>query len=135
MIYFYFTQFPLTKHFRINELFSEFLVKLSGFLLTQKLFYLLKMFHFLGEPETPSDSSITSRRRGSSFPPFFDKKISKPHTFCGFVSWKNWRNFFENAYFSIQKGIRILLKISIVKGYQKVQQILCETHFVSKKQK
>ena len=73
-----------TIHSLNNELFPEFLVKLTGFLLTKKLFSLLKCFNFFREPEPPSDSGILRPRRGSSFTPFFDKKISKTHTFCWF---------------------------------------------------
>ena len=79
-----FDNFAPTNHSPNNRLFLEFLVKLSGLLLIKKLFSLLKCFNFFREPEPPSDSGILRPRRGSSFTPFFDKKISKTHTFCWF---------------------------------------------------
>ena len=128
-----FNNFVPTNHSPNNRQFSEFLVKLSGFLLTKKWFHLLKMLHFFREPETPSDSGITSRRRWSHFPASFGKTIPKYDTFCWFYWQKTWRIFFENNNFSFEKMVQILRKTTILKGFQKVNPILCETYYFSKK--
>ena len=83
-----FNNFVPTKHSPNNRQFSEFLVTLSGFLLTKKWFYLLKMLHFFREPETPLDSGITSRRRWLSFHAFSVKKSQNMTLFVVFVDRK-----------------------------------------------
>ena len=121
-----------TNHSPNNRLFLEFLVKLSGLLLIKKLFSLLKCSNFFRKPEPPSDSGILRPRRGSSFPPFFDKNIFKTHTFSWFLWPKIWRTFFENSEFSFKNQVLIILRKSIIlKGFQKVVTILCETQCFS----
>ena len=110
--------FAPTNHSPNNRLFLEFLVKLSGLLFIKKLFSLLKCFNFLREPEPPSDSGILRPRRGSSFPPFFDKNISKTHTFCWFRWQKIWRKFFENSEFSFKNQVPIPRKSIFLKGFR-----------------
>ena len=101
-----FTQFRPTKHFRINRLFSDFRVKLSGFLLTKRLFYLLKMLHFCREPETPSDSGITSRRRWLSFALFFGKKSRNLTLFVDFFYRKFGKHYWKTLNFVSKNGFK-----------------------------
>ena len=135
MVLFDLTQFAPTKHFRINELFSEFLVKLSGFLLTKKWFSLLKILHFFREPETPLDSGIPNRRRWLTLPASFGKNISKSDTVGWFCWQKTWRKFFKNYEFSFKNMVQIRRNSTILKGFQKVANNLVRNIIFSLKHK